>query len=219
MEMKKVFGVLVLLLALTLFVQNASAAILPFSTYGSENGWQGSRFYDIGLGGDSVLSGRIDFTVYDRTDLVFSGEQALAAEWDKPGRYIYAYQIFNDDGPSNEEVLSFAVFNEISGVALDVDEENIDSVEDTPGSGEEPTVAYLDEGDLRVIWEFAGGVLVAGEHSWFLMFSTDSAPVVGDYEISPEEGNFPAPEIPEPSVIALLGFGSAMLFARRRRSA
>jgi hypothetical protein len=228
MRVTREIGFFSLLVLVTLFVQNASAAILPFSTFGDREGWQGSRPYEIPLVGDHVLSGDVTFTVYDTTNLVRTGETALAAAWDKPGQYIYAYQIWNDDEVLNEAILSFAVFNEDEVTPMNVDLENIGSIEDTPalGSGIEPTGVNLTVGNLEAIWEFRGegiseAILLAGDHSWFLMFSSDFAPVVGDYEIrAPEEGEWPVPpEIPEPATIALLGIGGALMFTKRRKSA
>ena len=75
-----------------------------------------------------------------------------------------------------------------------------------------------------MIWEFSGEgigetILLAGDHSWFLMFSSDKTPVVGDFRIEgPEEGDVPAP-MPEPGTLMLLGIGSALIFTRRRKSA
>ena len=224
MRVTREIGFFSLLVLVTLFVQNASAAILPFSTFGDLHGWQGSRSYEIDLVGDRVLSGDVTFTVYDTTNLVRTGETALAAAWDKPGQYIYAYQIWNDDDVLNEAVLSLAVFNKTSGIPLDVGLENIGSIRDTPSSGVEPTGVDLTVGNLEVIWEFRGegigeAILLAGDHSWFLMFSSYSSPVVGDFRIEAPEGEFPVPEIPEPATLILLGVGGALMFTKRRKSA
>jgi len=224
MRVTREIGFFSLLVLVTLFVQNASAAILPFSTFGDREGWQGSRPYEIPSVGDRVLSGDVAFTVYDTTNLVLPGETALAAVWDKPGQYIYAYQIWNDDDVLNEAVLSFAVFNKTSGVPLDVDLENIGSIEDTPalGSGVEPTGVDLTVGNLEAIWEFRGegvneAILLAGDHSWFLMFSSNSSPVVGNFRIeAPPEGELPVS--PEPGTLMLLGLGGTLILTKRRKS-
>ncbi|MBA7671762.1 hypothetical protein ES703_79925 [subsurface metagenome] len=51
------------------------------------------------------------------------------------------------------------------------------------------------------------------------MFSSDFAPVVGDFRIEGPEGEFPVPpEIPEPATVALLGIGGALMFTKRRKS-
>lgn len=227
MRVTREIGFFSLLVLAALFVQNASAAILPFSTFGDREGWQGSRSYEIDLVGDRVLSGDVAFTVYDTTNLVLPGETALVAVWDKPGQYIYAYQVWNDqdlidDEVLNEAVLSFAVFNEDEVTSMNVDLENIGAIEDTPSSGVEPTGVDLTVGNLEVIWEFRGegvneAILLADGHSWFLMFSSDFAPVVGNFRIEgPEEGDFP---VPEPCTLALLGLGGALMFTKRRKSA
>lgn len=219
MKVTRKIGLLSLLLVAALFVQDASASLLPFSTSGDAEGWQGSRSYSYNVVGYGIVSGRVYFTVYDTENLVLEGEIALDDEWTMPGRYIYAYQIFNDQ----EAVLSFAIFNEIAGVSLDVDEEDIGSLEDIPDSGVERTAIELTAGNLQVIWEFeefGAGILDGGEHSYFLLLSTDGAPVVGDFEIKAlKEGDLPVPpEIPEPATITLLGIGAAMLLGKRRKS-
>jgi len=224
MRVTREIGFFSLLVLVTLFVQNAGAALLPFSTFGDREGWQGRRDYGpINLFG-RVLSGHVDFTVYDTTNLELPGETALGAEWEKPGKYIYAYQIWNGGGVLNEEVLYFAVFNKTSGVPLDVDFKNISSIEDTSpsGSGVEPTGVDLTVDHLEVIWKFQGeapgeAILLAGDHSWFLMFSSDSSPVVGDFRI--ESSELPSTHAPEPATIALLGIGGALMFTKRRKSA
>ena len=230
MRVMKRIAVLSLLVVATLFIQNASAAVLPFSTFGATAGWQGTRSYDVDLGDGSVLSGRVDYTVFDRENLQLEGETLLAEAWEKPGRYIYAYQIWNDpelidDEVLNEAILFFAVFNVDKVTAMDVDSESIGSIADTPSNGVEPTITDLMVGNLKVIWGFAGGgigeaILLAGEHSYFLMFSSHSGPVVGDFEVEPvaEDGEFPVPDIPEPAMITLVGIGSVIMFIKRRKS-
>lgn len=202
-----------LLVVTTLLVQSASATLLPISSY--EDGyWQGSRYYDIAVD-DSYLRGRIDFAVYDTA--AYAGEFInVEIENQFEGRYIYAYQILNDYPASEQAVEYFAVFN-LEEAPMDVYEDSIDSVEDTPDSGVAATWKHFAESKVRAVWEFGAEILAVGEHSWFLVFSSDSAPVPGDYEIKAERGEFPV-AVPEPSMIALLGIGSAMLFAKRRKS-
>ena len=201
-----------LLVVATLLVQSASATLLPISSY--EDGyWQGSRYYDVPVD-DSYLRGRIDFAVYDT--VAYAGEFiSVDIENQFEGRYIYAYQILNDYPASEEAVQYFAVFN-LEEVPMDVYEDSIDSVEDTPDSGVAATWKDFEGSTVKAVWEFGAGILIAGEHSWFLVFSSDRSPVPGDYEISNVRGEFPA--VPEPGMIALLGIGGAMLFAGRRRS-
>jgi len=204
-------GFFSLLVAAILFVQNSSATMLPVSSY-ADGYWQGSRFYEIEVVDDVFLRGRIDFDVYD----TLGGNEFVEAGFAAPGdgQYIYAYQIFNDYPASEETVAFFSVF-ELAHNPMDVYQDSIGSQDDTPESGVASSSSYFTGSNLKAVWLFDGGVLTSGEHSWFLVFSSDSAPVPGDYEISAESGEFPA--VPEPTVITLLGLGSAILFARRKR--
>ena len=75
-----------------------------------------------------------------------------------------------------------------------------------------------------MVWEFGGkegfSFIYKGDHPWFLVFSSDSPPVVGGYEIRAlEEGERLTPEILEPGMMALLGIGGALMFTRRRKPA
>jgi hypothetical protein len=212
MRVIRKFGFFSLLIVATLLVQNASATILPISSY-ADGHWQGSRFYNIEVVSGSFLRGRIDFAVYD----TLGGNEFVEAGFTAPGdgQYIYAYQIFNDYPASDEAVAHFAVF-EVDKNPMDVYEDSIGSQQDDPDSGIEPTSAYFTESNLEAVWLFADQILMRDEHSWLLVFSSDSAPVPGNYEISAESGEFPA--VPEPVTLTLLGFGGALAFIRRRKS-
>ena len=69
-------------------------------------------------------------------------------------------------------------------------------------------------------WEFDDSLLAEGEHSFFLVLRSDTGPDWGTYTFNknlanqpPVPGSLPNPE---PSTIALLGFGM-LTFLRRRR--
>jgi hypothetical protein len=224
MRVIRKIGFFSLLVVATLFIQNASAALtyLPNSSYAVDT-WEGFRYYNEDLGGGNYLRGRIDFTVYDTDNLLWAGEMDLAEELDLSGRYIYAYQILNNLYASDEAVEYFAVFSD-SGNPMDVFEDSIGSYED-PGSGLEPADAHFTSSNLEGVWEFKDqgdfSCIYKGDHSWFLVFSSDYAPVVGDYEIRgiQEEGDIPTPEIAEPGTLTLLGLSSAAMLIKRRKSA
>jgi hypothetical protein len=205
-EMTKKIRLFTLLLAAALFAQDASATLEPIleSSY-----YDGFVFYY-----EDGLFGRIDFAVYD-TSVEENNHEYLDIGITKPGdgQYIYAYQIFNDYSFSAESVAYFALLG-INGDSIDID--SITSQED-PESGIEPGGAYLNEDDFKIVWEFDGdaGYIIAGEHSWFLIFSSDNDWVAGSYEIKGPD-DVPVP-VPEPATVALLGIGSMLILLKRRR--
>lgn len=208
-----------LLLGLVLLVQNASAVptpyLLPESSYAG-GAWQGYTIYDETFT-DGRLFGRIDYAVYDKTIMLEgSDEKALADALNLTGRYIYAYQVINDYGDSDKPVRHFEIFG--SGGPLDLYEDSIGSHDD--GSGGKAHTNDLIDGGLKVVWKFTGmDLLHEDDHSWFLIFGSDAAPVAGDYDIKtsimPVSG-----QTPEPATVALLGLGVTLLrFGRKRRKA
>ena len=86
-----------------------------------------------------------------------------------------------------------------------------------PENGIEPGSMYFDGDEYKIVWEFDGdaGYVIAGEHSWFLIFSSDNDWTAGDYEIKGPD-DVPVP-VPEPAAIALLGIGSMLALLKRRR--
>ncbi len=212
-------GWLSFLILLTFFVQNVSAVptdvLLPDSSY-AEGDWQGSTFFEE-VWNDGWLRGRIDFAVYDTSIMQLgSEEKTLADNLDLAGRFIYAYQVINDYDASDEAVEYFSVLGD-GQIPLDLYEESIGSYDD--GSGGRTPTNYLFEDQLSVVWEFTGGLLYKGDHSWFLFFSSNSGPVVGDYEVKGSESQAtPIPgEIPEPATVILLGLGAAVVVSIRKR--
>jgi len=212
--MKRTGKILVcgLLIVATLFARTASATYyLPDSSY--EGGaWQGNSIYE--ENGFNVL---VDFAVYDTGNLQFADETALAEQLNLAGQYIYAYQIFNHWGDIYEEIAYFGI--------LDIDKQPIDEAlikNDTgsydDGSGGVAPTPEDSEIQGTWVWTFDGGYISAGEHSWFLVFSSDNTPIVGDFEIrGTEEGDFPVPT-PEPATIILLGIGGVIAVSTRRRN-
>lgn len=189
-------GFFSLLVVAALFAQDAAATL-------TSSHYDGSTYYYTPGG----LHGRIDFAVYDDRDEYFTvnGLQAPGT-----GDYVYAYQIFQDS-VANPALSSFAILG-IEGVPVD----GIDCHDDQSGG-----IASSDEyfTASEGVWEFQDehgqGILSAGEHSWFLVLSSDTDWVVGEYEIKPT-GDFPVP-IPEPAMITLLVIGGALMMRMRRR--
>jgi hypothetical protein len=198
MMIKRKIGFVALLFFATSLVQNVSATLIS-------SHYDGSTFYNT----DDGLYGRIDFAVYDdRAEYEY--RYGLSAPG--TGDYIYAYQIFHDAGV-NPAVAYFAILG-IAGAPVD----GIDSQDDSTGG-----IASSDEyfTDSRGVWEFQSelgeGILLAGEHSWFLVLSSDTDWVKGDFEIKPAEPWIPVPEIPEPCTLALFGLGGAIMLLRRKK--
>jgi hypothetical protein len=215
MEMKRI-KLLSLLLVAALFVQNAAATILPYSSY-----YQGRSYFDDPATG---VTGYVEFAVYDT--LGPHGDEWAGAGFAAPGagQYIYAYQIFNDAG-SADAIEFFTIMgiddpptsHHLTGINT---MNTQDPWEYYPliTKGVEPTNpnpnTNLDE--TRATWEFAGGILVADEYSWFLIFSSSQDWVKGKY-LMETAGGFPISGNPEPCTLALLGLGSTILLAKRKK--
>lgn len=202
-----------LLLVVTLFVQNADATfLLPYSSH-----YQGRSYFS-----DGGVAGHVDFAVYDT--LGPHGNEWTGAGFAAPGagRYIYAYQIFNDIA-SADAIEFFTIMGKddpptphhITDLSTMSSQ---DPWEDYPFiiEGVAPTDMGFNIDETRATWEFAGGILVAGEYSWFLIFSSSYDWVEGRYEMT-TAGGLPISGNPEPSSIALLGIGGVLTFVRTRK--
>ena len=209
MKLAGKYSIFMALVLMVFVAQNAVATLeymLPESTH-----YSGSTYHDI-LTDDGYLRGRIDFAVYD-TQMYpdeFIGEDGYENPGD--GRYIFVYQIFNDYNASEEEVIYFALLD-ILGAPISETGAPItgtSSVDDGSG-GVEPS-DYPDEG----VWVFENGVIFSDGHSFFLVLSSDTDWVAGDYEIKHADDDFPIPNVPEPVSIVILGAGFLSLIAGRR---
>lgn len=173
--------------------------LLPESHY-LDGAWVGTSYYQ-----EDGFNVRIDFAVYDTDDYPDDFEWTAEPPMPETDRYIYAYQIFNHH-TADKEVAYFQI--------LDIDEEPIPEAvmhsttsQDDLSEGVEPL-----ESDTQGVWEFDWGVLIAGEHSYFLILSSNQPPVVGDYKIESLTSEPPYVPSPEPATIALLGLGGAAAF-------
>lgn len=195
-----------LLMAMAVLVSSSyGLTVLPSSSY-----WQGWTTYD---GGENI-SAYIEYAVYERSGT----DDVSAFVGVGTGEYIYAYQIFTNPADGYDAIQSFIIPGTtlIETSALDglgsVDDGTVDSVDGTP----------VDSG-TTVGWTFEAGELVGGKQSWFLVFSTDAAPIAGDYELTTEPTDpFPNPgegddAVPEPATIALIALGIAPAIMKRRR--
>ncbi len=185
---------------------------------------EGSTFYDEDLGEFGRLSGRIDFAVYDTETFTdeFVGGDGFEAPGDR--QYIYAYQIFNDEEFSEAAVNYFAIFGIDGRLITESSIIGLDSQNDTQDDfpteeGVAPSDGYFDDLESKVVWEFEGGYIEAGDHSWLLVFSSDQSWVEGNYEIKSVENplSVPGESNPEPATLFLLTAGGGLLLTRRNK--
>jgi hypothetical protein len=188
-------------------------AALPTSSF-----MDGSAFYGDDPGYTGHLKGRVDYAVYDTDSLSLADEQDFVDALGLSGQYIYAYQIWNDyPGISEADVGSFEVMREDgSGLAASI--LNDTGAHDDGEGGIAPDII-----ESQGLWTWSGamGFLPAGEHSYFLIFSSNAAPVSGTFEVTGGEQlpvNGDEPNAPEPATVALFGLGSMIVFARRRKA-
>ena len=226
MKSKRIIWLSLLLTALMLASQASATlyedALLPASTL-----YDGYTYYGEEVNG-SYMQGRIDFAVYDTTA---GNEWATITGYDNPGngRYVYAYQIFNDyEGYSEVPIQAFSVFG-LNSANISVIAGSVGTEED-PLGGQDVSDTALS--DTTVTWNFAYGAvdytIGTDEHSFFLIFSSNSGWTKGDYSLTPYSADFPvAPGgdvnatsgniVPEPITVALLGLGGLVAVAKRKR--
>lgn len=183
--------------------------------------YTGSTDYEFSGEGGRILSGTIDFGVFDREVDTFAytppGE----------GRYIYAYQIKNDEGSLQEAVGYFAILlggAPFDGIGSDVWETDTQAVE--------PSAEYFVESTGDVVFEFKSdpeeGELLGddnlepGMHSYILMFTSNNDWVPGRFQMKGGDlGDYeppsPVPTIPEPATILILGMGACTTLITKRR--
>lgn len=191
-----------LILTIILCASVAQAALLPYSSL-----YQGRSYFPT-----STLSGWVDFAVYDRN----SGEYADAPG---EGQYIYAYQIFVDYA-SFDPLEYFAIYR-TDGTAIN----GITSIDaqDDGFSGIEPDMMYYSPNETRGVWEFENGLLVGGEHSWFLVFSSNNSYTAGKYTVIKTSGDNDIPieggdHAPEPASLAMMAIGALWMSLKRKKS-
>ena len=168
---------------------------------------------------------RVDYAVYD----TLGGNEFADAGFAAPGdeQYTYVYQVFNDIDDDDFSIDLFRIFGiepeAISGnyqISSEDDQEGgIDTLKG--GSGEE-LGAYFNPSKTNGIWEFEQGVLINGEHSYFLVISSDYDYVPGYWSTliddPANEVSVPGTQNPEPATMILFGIGSVILMARRKDS-
>jgi hypothetical protein len=207
MRVMKAVVFLCALSIMTLTVQSAFA--LPYSTYGSENGWAGHKNYT-----QDGFDLTVVFNVYDISlgQFNWQGEEAIP----EGDNYIYAYQIFNNSD-SAKDVAYFSVLDILGNVIPSHLMHSTGSQSDGSGQGIEPDPdATEPDAQGEWAWSPASGYIQPGRRSWYLIFSSDHGPVKGKFEVrASEETEPPVPEVPEPATIAFFGSAAVWLATRR----
>jgi len=206
--LKRIYFIGLLVIA-AVFAQDASAAFLPYSTYGADYGWAGYKNYS-----ENGLDLTLYFNVYDLSDDVGrSGELSWLADvvFPEGDRYVYAYQLYSESTSTKD--LSFFRILDKSGNPIA--QELMHATQGT-GEGESPNPnPSLEDKQGEWVWS-PGGYVSKDEHSAFLVFSSIYAPTRGRFEVkAADESEPPNPEVPEPATIALFCIASGLLVARR----
>ena len=208
MKVMKNIDLLCVLIVVGALVQNAMA--LPYSTYGVDNGWQGYKNYNNG-GINMTLMFNVYDTVANPTEFTWLGATAKPSD----DRYIYAYQIINK---SNSEDIS--LFNLMETSNSPISQQFMHST-CSQWDGSEFSVAPDPKVSVEQgIWQWSSevGYLTAGKNSWYLIFSSDNAPIKGTFRVeAASQTEPPVPEVPEPGTLALFGVASALYAAKRGR--
>jgi hypothetical protein len=222
MKALKRFANLVFVLCVLASAPQVQATVMPVSTYATaQDNWQGSKTRSEIANDGSTFLCRVEYAVYD-TSLVLQNSQAekdffesVESSMSNMERFLYVYQVFNltDTDSLDSPVAYFAVFN-LDETELNISTQNIGSENDDAG-GIGPSGSGLSDDETKVVWNFAGGALIESAHSWFLVLTSDSGPVKGDYKIGSSQSDFPT--IPEPATIALLFSGAMMIAGWKKR--
>ncbi len=193
----------------------AALTYLPESSY-----YYGQTHYSLNLGNGQILSGRIEFAVYDTQN--YPSEFTGTAPGS--GRYIYAYQIFQDSGASNAALTAF-VIKQIGDGAIPASNPNNYIGTDNSVSGVDASSAFFNVSRTEGNWLFDDQNIEAGQNSVFLLVRSNSPIKVGTYDLfSPEDTEIPVPgegddgnPIPEPATLLILTFGIAWTTVRKSR--
>jgi hypothetical protein len=202
--MKNSLTVLCVSFVLGICTENVLA--LPYSAFGAANGWQGYKSYN-----QDGIKMTVMFNVYDTA--VNHGEFTWNSSVPQDGRYIYAYQILNDT--TSKDISLFRLLDK-SNNPLD------QSTMNSSTSQSDGFLTSVKPGPCaeQGLWEWTPdtGFVGAGDRSWYLIFSSNYAPVKGSFKVETagDEGDISHPT-PEPASLALLGAASALFAAKRGR--
>jgi hypothetical protein len=211
----KILRTLFFLLLAALLTQNASALLVGTSSH-----YDGYTIFDDTLSNGKYVIVAIEFAVYERSSGEFEDTFAgLGLTAPGSGDFIYAYKLYNNS--LSEDIISYFAI-------LDLDEQasgitGLGALDDGTDGAEPHSSGFI--GD-DAVWEWSGfdegfRFIQLGDQSWLLVYSSDYDWVKGEYELrGTEQEDLPQPnegEVPEPTVVALLGAGGAYLLRRKTR--
>jgi hypothetical protein len=202
--MKNIVAVFSVVIVIGMLVQNALA--LPSSSFDGGK-WGGYDTYSDGAG----LNVTVVFNVYAAN----SGEFTWGGGVPIPSTdsYIYVYQIFNSS--SSENVKSFNLLNsDKSAVASSLMHQTCSQTDGSGGISPDLSVSATPG---TWVWSSNGGYVLAGAHSWYLIYSSNDAPTTGDFAVNTDSPTTPPVPTPEPCTMALFGIASVLYAAKRGR--
>ncbi len=221
MKLNRVFWLLSFLFVV-MFAGNAFAVLYELPTSSFQGGaWNGESTYT-----DNGFQVLLQYAVYDTLS---GNEWVNDGGYEAPGdgRYIYAYQVFNANSDT-QDIGYLKLFGaegsaltggEISGLGSQKDPTD----DQFPEQGKKPFSGEFDDTNKEIVWKFLNfggdfGVIGLAQQSYFLIYSSNNAPVMGNYKIEgpPSEGDTPI-QTPEPATIVLFGTGGLILIRKLRK--
>jgi len=224
----KIKRILLFLLLAVLLTQTVSALLIDTSSH-----YDGYTLFNGILSNGKNANVAIEFAVYDQAAVniltgksgteefqdVFAGMGVDAPDTTGLENYIYAYKLYNYGSGEDDMISAFSI------LGLDEQANGIVGLgaHDDGTNGAKPSSYDFEDGNC--VWKWfpgEGGLrfIELSDRSWLLVYSSINDWVKGEYELrGTDDSDLPKPDgdVPEPTVIAMLGAGGAYLLRRRRK--